>query len=98
MARVEKIIRREDGSEVRIVATEMFGEGLYRSVDFYVHRREDALSAWKLCSKSPHPDWRSMSVDEYVRHGRPEFLRFVWWGDIFKVMAMLRPASQAQPA
>lgn len=48
MARVEQVIQRKDGSEVRIVAQACFGSGLACSIDVYVHRRASPAHAWKL--------------------------------------------------
>jgi len=60
------------------------------SVGVYVHRRESPLHDWKLMSDRPHPDWRKMSVDEYVKHGRSEMLQAVTHGEILKVTNALR--------
>lgn len=90
MARVEQVIQRKDGSEVRIVAQACFGSGLVCSIDVYVHRRASPAHAWKLTSDRPHPDWRKMSVDDYVKHGRSEMLRTSSIGEILKVTTALR--------
>ena len=89
MASIEQIIKRSDGSEVKIRATEMFGVGLTRSVDVFIHRRESSNHDWKLCNDRPHPDWRQMSVDEYVQHGRSEMLKAASPGEILKFTSML---------
>lgn len=89
ITKVIQIIKRADGSEARIVATELFGEGLHRSIDVYVHRRSGPDSPWELCSDQPHPDWRSMSVDEYIARGRSEKFRTVTHGEIFRAASML---------
>lgn len=83
--KVSQILQRKDGSEVKIVAEEFFGAGLRRSVGVFVLRRASPMDDWRLCSDQPHPDWRSMSVDEYQRHGRSEMLQTVTWGEIFRV-------------
>lgn len=85
MGKVTQIIQRDDGSEVRIVAEEFFGLGLTRSVGVYVHRRESTNHPWTLTNDRPHPDWREMSVDEYIKRGRSEMLRTVSHGEILKV-------------
>lgn len=89
MATAEQLIQRKDGSEVKIVAQEFFGAGLARSVGVHVLRRENAESNWKLCNDRPHPNWRNMSVDEYVKHGRSEMLQMVSHGEILKVVNRL---------
>lgn len=92
MATAEQLIRRKDGSEVKIVARDFSEPGRARSVDVYVLRRASPKHNWTLCSDQPHPDWRKMSVDEYVKHGRSEKLRTVTHGEIFKVAnALQRP-------
>jgi hypothetical protein len=89
MATVEHLIRKEDGSEVKIVAQDFISMGLKRSIGAYVLRRESPKSEWKLCNDRPHPDWRKMSVDEYVQHGRPEMLQVVSTAEILKVTSYL---------
>lgn len=89
MATVEKLILRKDGSEVKIVAQEFFGLGLARSVGVHVLRRTNPTSNWNLCSDRPHPDWRSMSVSEYVKRGRSEMLQAVSPGEILSVITAL---------
>lgn len=85
MAKVEQVIRREDGSEVKIVAEACTGIGLTHSIGVHVHRREDPGHAWMLMGDRPHPDWRKMSVDDYIKYGRPEMLRVASVGEILKV-------------
>ncbi len=79
---VSRIIPRTDGSEVRIVAQAYFGSGLHCSVGVDVFRRQSATENWKLCSDRPHPNWRKMSVDEYVKHGRSEKFQAASHGEI----------------
>lgn len=89
MATIEHLIRRADGSEVKIVAQDFFSVGFERSISAYVLRRESPESHWNLCADRPHPDWRKMSVDEYVRHGRPEMLQVASAAEILKVTSLL---------
>ena len=96
MGIAEKTIQRSDGSEVKIVAQEFFGTGLHRSVGVHVLRRENEQATWKLCGDRPHPDWRTMSVDEYVKNGRSEVLQTVTHAEILKVTSALRERSAAQ--
>lgn len=83
--KVTQIIERGDGSAVRIVAQTCFGIGLTCSIDVYVHRRESPSHPWRLTSNRPHPDWRKMPVDEYIKRGRSEMLQVVSPGEILKV-------------
>jgi hypothetical protein len=85
MAKVEQVLQRVDGSEVKIVADACTGIGLTSSIWVHVHRREAPGHAWELMGDRPHPDWRKMSVDEYIKHGRPEMLQVAAMGEILKV-------------
>ncbi|WP_347990242.1 hypothetical protein [Methylomonas sp. AM2-LC] len=87
--KLSQIIQREDGSEVKIVAQLCFGLGLARSIDVYVHRRNSHQDNWILCSDRPHPNWRSMSVNDYINHGRSQMLQAVSAGEILKVTSAL---------
>lgn len=89
ITQASRIIRRDNGSEVRIHAQAMFGAGLHRSIDVYVHRRDSADHAWTLCNNRPHPDSRTMSVDDYVEKGRSEQLRTVTPGEILSVSKLI---------
>jgi hypothetical protein len=87
------ILTRKDGSQARIVATQMGGP-FRHSVDTYVHRRNNENEPWQLCSDRPHQDWRAMSVDDYVKFGRSEKFRTVTHGEIFKAAGMVgKPMS-----
>jgi len=98
MAMAEKLIQRKDGSEVKIVAQEFFGAGLARSVGVHVLHRNNSKDDWQLCNDRPHSDWRTMSVDEYVKQGRSEMLQLVSPGEILKVVAELeRPKRSPSP-
>lgn len=85
ITKVTQIIEREDGSEVRIVAEAFFGAGLHRSIDIRVHHRDSSDQPWALCSERPHPDWLSMSVDDYVKQGRSQVMQLVSPGEILTV-------------
>jgi hypothetical protein len=89
ISKLTVIITRGDGSQARIVATAMYGIGLHRSVDVYVHRRASCEHQWQLCSKSPHPNFKSMSREEYIHHGRSEMFQTVSHGEIFKVVGLI---------
>ena len=87
--KVTQIIGRKDGSEVRIVAQAFFGQGLHKSIWVYVHCRKNSDSGWRLCDDRPHPDWRTMSVEDYQRYGRSEMLQAVSPIEILKLTSML---------
>jgi hypothetical protein len=89
LTKVKKIIPGQDGSEVRIVVEQMTGLGLHSSIGVYVHRRETPDHPWVLRSDRPYPDWRGMSLDDYVMHGRSEMLQSVSIGEILKLTSMI---------
>lgn len=89
ITKVTQLIEREDGSQARIVATAMFGEGLHPSTDLYVLRRESAKHQWQLCNNRPHPEFKAMSREDYLKFGRSELLRTVSIGELLKVTSMI---------
>lgn len=89
ITKITQVIPRKDGSEVKIVAQDFALPGHPKSVDVYVLRRQSPQHEWTLCSNRPHPDWRTMSVDEYVKHGRSEMLQAVSHGEILKVASAI---------
>lgn len=93
MAKVEQLIQRDDGSELKIVAQEMFGAGLARSVDVYVLSRPDGKSPWEVLSDRPAANWREMSVQEYIDGGRSPMLQSVTPGQILAVVHELEKIS-----
>lgn len=91
-----QLIERNDGSEVKIVATAFFGAGLHMSVGVDVFRRENPKQQWSLCSNRPHLRWLEMSVDQYIKDGRSEMLQVVSPGEILRVIDMIgKPMSQS---
>lgn len=93
MAIIERLIRRANGAEVKIVAQEFFGAGLARSVGVHVLHRESPESNWKLCGDRPHPNWKTMSVEEYIKNGRSEMLQKVSAGEILRVIHTLEKSA-----
>lgn len=92
--KVTRILPRADGSEVKIVATDMSNPGGKRSVDVTVFRRATPEQPWEYCSDRPHPDWRTMSVDEYVKRGRSPMLQAVTHGEILVTASLVgKPMS-----
>jgi hypothetical protein len=87
--KVTRILPREDGSEIKIVAQAYFGVGLHRSVGVDVFRRRDSSQQWALCSDKPHPNWRAMPVAEYVQYGRSEMLQAATPGEILSVVGLI---------
>lgn len=89
MAKVERTLQRKDGTEIKIVAQTCFGMGLTRSIDVYVLVRQSPAHQWRVASDRPHPDWRKMSVADYIKSGRSEMLRLVAPGEILSVVNTL---------
>lgn len=89
ITKVTRIFQRADGSEAKIVVQAMQGSGLHSSNDVTVFRRETPGASWTLCSDRPHPDWRKMSVDDYVRTGRSEMLETVTFAEILTLASLL---------
>lgn len=95
ITKVTTTLDRVDGSQVKIVSQLFFGAGLKESIGVYVLRRDTTDHEWKLCSDTPAPNWRDMSVDEYIKHGRSELLQTVSIGEILKSNSMLgRPMDE----
>lgn len=85
MQNVQRILQRADGSEVRISANPFMGLGAKVNVDVFVHFRSNPSEPWQLASDRPHPDWRTMSRADYIKHGRSQKLQLVSHGEIFSV-------------
>lgn len=90
MEKLEHLYTRSDGSEVKVVATAYYGYGLQLSIGVDVFRRIGGSENWCLTSDRPHPNWRQMSVDEYIKNGRPEKLLVASHGEILKAANALR--------
>lgn len=91
--RVTQIIRKNDGSEVKIVAHASEWSEKDVHVEFY--RRQTPDSTWVRLGDKPHPDWRAMPIDRYLKEGRPEFLYHVSYARVMQVVQMLhKPMSQ----
>lgn len=98
ITKVTQDIERSDGTQARIVATQMFGYGMAASIDVFVLRRPSEEENWSLCSNRPHSDWQQMSVDEYVQGGRSEMLQTVSPGEILKVVSLIgKPLAVLRP-
>lgn len=74
------------------------GAGLHCSIGVDVFRRPSPSHNWTLCSDRPHPDWREMTVDEYIKHGRSEMLQAATHGEILTVTSLLKAQIQEENA
>lgn len=97
ITKVTQTLRREDGSEVRIVVTDGSSPAsttLY--TDVFVLRRQTPQDNWSLCNNRPHPDWKGMPREQYLDHGRSEMLQTVTPGEILKLSSLIgKPVSEA---
>jgi len=93
------MLTRVDGTEVKIVAENLNEAWRRPSIDVRVFRRSSPQDPWHLCSDRPAPNWREMSVDEYVKHGRSEKLQTVTHGEILKTASLVgKPMTQFENA
>lgn len=83
--------RMTDGSTVKLTAQAMHQLD-FSKFDiniFALKQNEDGT--WRYVGDRPHPDWRKMSVDEYIQRGKPEILTvFGNWGQILTINQRLR--------
>ncbi len=89
MSRVEHIIPTTNGAQHKIIAESFIDPVHGRQTSFYVLSRPHPASPWTYLSERPHPDWRSMSVDEYLKNGRSEALNAVGSAEVMKALSML---------
>jgi len=90
MVKLERLLPQADGTEVKLVGQTMYGSGLTLSVDVFALHRESANQPWRKLNDLPHPDWRSMSVDEYQKRGRSEMLKRIGHGPILAMSQEVR--------
>lgn len=93
----QEILNRPDGSQVRLLAQDYSLPGQLPAIGVDVFRRANPHLNWQLCSNTPDPDWRFMSVQEYVERGRSEALRFVSPGEIAQAVGRLLEAQKNAP-
>lgn len=97
ITKVTHIMAKSDGTEFRIVGTLVVGMS-ETAVDYYVHRRQSPAHDWELLSRDPHPDWRTMSVDEYRQRGRSPLLQALTFPELFKLCRVLKLLGQPMTA
>ena len=90
LTKVTRFLKKEDGTEVKIIAEIMVGRGLHESVGVYALHRKTNQEQWQLLSDRPSPNWREMSVSAYTSLGRSPLLQVVGQAEILKTAAMLR--------
>jgi len=89
VTKVTRTFNRANGSQTKVVAQTMFGSGLTQSIDVYALHRESEKLQWALLDNKPHPNWKSMSREEYIKNGRSELLQHLTHGEILKVVSCL---------
>lgn len=91
ITKVSQIFVRDNGNQVRITAQRYCSTpgSLKSNVNVMVHYRKNKSENWNLCNNRPDKNWRKMSVDEYVKEGRPEMFRYATIMEILKVSSML---------
>ncbi len=92
--KIERLISRDDGSQIKIVAElwcNLFGKD---AIHAYTLRRDSADLSWSCCGTNPANNWREMSVDEYVRSGRSELLRYASPAELLSVSRDLLVAAE----
>jgi hypothetical protein len=99
VTKLTRIIPRADGSEVRITVDSCKSPNLDLHSFSYVHKRQSPEHDWALCSDTPHPDWRTMSVADYNEFGRCEKFQAVSHGEILSLSQWIgKPMSEFQKA
>lgn len=93
--KLEKFLMSPTGQGVRMLAQAYVGRGLDIGIGLDVFVKDTPDSAWRLCRNSPHPDWRSMSVDDYITRGRPEWLKYVSHGQAIQIKQELEALVDA---
>lgn len=85
---LSQILTRQDGSQVKLMGRMSGGLFCKANPDVWALFRQDQSCDWVLLSKEPHPDWRTMPVDEYAKSGRSEFMQKVSFGELIKFKQM----------
>ncbi|MBE8596820.1 hypothetical protein [Xenorhabdus sp. BG5] len=83
----------KESTIVRIIATMYYGSGLSESINVDVFKKDFDDSKFVLCGNDPHPEWRQMSVNEYIQHGRPEKFKYVTYAEIIRAVIELKSIS-----
>ncbi len=95
ITKLTRIFTNEDGSQVKLICEAHYELDFQVSIDTYAFKRASELCEWSLCSDRPHPNWREMPLDDYLRYGRSELLRTVPPAQIFKLSCLLGTSLSA---
>ena len=84
--RHEKVLNREDGSTVRLVAEYCPSFFTKPSINYYAFIQPKGSKEWKLFTPHSSPDksLNGLSVDEYFKRGRKGLLSIVTPAEILK--------------
>lgn len=94
ITKVTQIINKPDGSQAKIVAQSMTGQGLVQSTSVSVFKRQSEKVDWILCNDQPASSFKPMSRQDYENHGRSEALSTVSTAQILKVSSLLGQSLQ----
>lgn len=94
ITKVTQIINKPDGSQAKIVAQSMTGQGLVQSTSISVFKKQSEQEEWMLCNDQPASDFKPMSRQDYETHGRSEALSTVSTAQILKVSSLLGQSLQ----
>lgn len=95
MLRIERVLTRADGTEVRITAHDYIGAGMTRLVGVNIYRRRSPGEDWVKLSPDPAYGWKAMTVQEYLEKGRPESMQVVSHGEVLSLLSTLKCLSVA---
>ena len=94
ITKISQAIQRDNGSQIKIAATEMYGSGLEKSIDFFVLQRNNKSENWRLLGNQPRLNYKNVSLDTYIKKGRAEYLDYVSHGEALKVISYIgKPLS-----
>lgn len=73
-----RLLSTPDGTQIRLTATLVPRLDMSQmDVDIYAHFRQNAEQPWELANDRPHPNWRDMSVQDYIDRGRSQLLQLL---------------------
>ena len=86
----ETLIKRDCGREIKIVSTLMQSLNFKVAIDTFVLFRNKGEQDWSLCKMRSNHHTKTMSREDYMAFGRPEFLTIISIGEFLKATNELR--------
>jgi hypothetical protein len=86
----ENLIKREDGSQIKIVCSLFTNINQTHSIDTFVLFRENAEDNWNVLSNIPAEGFKAMPREEYIRRGRSPLIQKVRVGELLKALNEFR--------